>query len=105
MHVGVDLTYIPRFKDKENLAKKILSSSELNEYYLSCLKEKYLASRFAVKEAFLKSMKKGILEVNLNEIVVAKEKSGAIHIEYKGKDYPASLSHENDYCIGVVIYD
>ena len=64
-----------------------------------------MASRFALKEAFLKSIKKGILEIDLNQIIVIKEESGAIHINYLNKDYPASLSHENEYCIGVVVYD
>lgn len=105
MNVGVDLTFIPRFINKEEVAKKVLSTSELNEYYLSSRREVYLASRFALKEAFLKSIKKGILEIELKEIVVEKEKSGAVHIKYKDKNYPASLSHENEYCIGVVVYD
>ena len=104
MNVGIDLTYIPRFENKEELAKKVLSKEELNEYYLSREKAKYLASRFALKEAFLKSLKKGILDIDLNSIAVVKEASGAIHISYLGVDYSASLSHEKDYCIGVVIY-
>ena len=105
MNVGVDLTYIPRFVNKEKLAQKVLSKSELNEYHLSVCKEEFLASRFALKEAFLKSIKKGILEINLNEIIVVKEDTGAIHIEYQNNQFPASLSHEKEYCIGVVIYD
>ena len=28
MNLGIDLTYIPRFIDKSNLAKKILSDNE-----------------------------------------------------------------------------
>ena len=52
MNVGVDLTFIPRFINKEEVAKKVLSTSELNEYYLSSRREVYLASRFALKEAF-----------------------------------------------------
>lgn len=105
MNVGIDLTYIPRFIDKEELAKKVLSKSELNEYYLSRRKEEFLASRFALKEAFLKSIKKGILDIDLKKIVIVKEESGAVHINYLNKDYPASLSHEHEYCIGVVVYD
>lgn len=105
MKVGIDMTFIPRFVNKENLAKKVLSESELNEYYLSVDKAKYLASRFALKEAFLKSMKKGILEEDLKKIIVVKEKTGAIHISYFDREYPASLTHEENYCIGVVIYD
>ena len=43
MKVGVDLTFIPRFKDKVALARKILSPLELKEYENSFNKEEYLA--------------------------------------------------------------
>ena len=90
MNIGVDLVKISRFKSVDKLSKKILSNKEL-------------FSRFALKEAFLKSIKKGILEIELKEINVIKEESGAIHILYDNKEYPCSLSHEDEYCIGVVL--
>ena len=105
MNVGIDLTYIPRFKDKDALAKKILSQNELIEYNSSVKKDEYLASRFFVKESFLKSIKHGVLYFDLKTIVIVKEKSGAIHVEFNGEKYNASLSHEMDYCVGVVLHD
>ncbi len=102
MPIGIDLTYIPRFIDKEELAKKILSEEELKKYYNSMSKESFLASRFAVKEALIKCLELDILKVNLREIKIKKKDSGAIYVEYKNKFYEASLSHENEYCVGVV---
>ena len=106
MNIGIDMTYIPRFKNKVRLAKKILSEKEY-ETYIALIndKEQFLASRFCLKEAFLKSIKAGLLDINLNEIEVVKEESGAVHIEYLGKIYSASLSHERSYCVGAAISD
>lgn len=105
MNVGIDLVTITRFEKHERIAKKILSSNEYQEYLNASDKMQYVASRFCLKEAFLKSIKKGILDIDLKEISVTKEESGAIHIEYQGKCYDCSLSHELDKCVGVVIYD
>lgn len=105
MPIGIDLTYIPRFKDKENLAKKILNEEELTSYYEAKNKEEYLASRFALKEALIKFLELDILAVDLKEIMVKKKENGAVYIVYKTKKYSASLSHEKDYCVGVVSND
>ena len=105
MKIGIDLTYIPRFKDKEKFAKKVLSSNEFVEYQNNPNKEQYLASRFALKEAFVKAFEKSIFNSNLNEIETKHKDSGAIFIVYKSKQFNCSLSHENEYCIGVVLND
>ena len=105
MEIGIDMTYIPRFKEHERLAKKIFGIQEYEYYLKATNKEEFVASRFAIKEAFLKCLKKGILDLDLKTVVVCKEDSGAIHVEYLNKTYKASLSHENEYCVGVVIYD
>lgn len=103
MKIGVDLTYIPRFKDKLNLAKKILSKEEFVEYQQCFQKESYLASRFALKEAFIKCLELSILSIDLSKIIIRKKENGSVFIEYNGCYYNCSLSHENEYCIGVVI--
>ncbi len=105
MPVGIDLVTISRFKNHERIAKKILSKKEYNEYLFAHDKMQYVASRFCLKEAFLKSIKTGILDLDLKEIEVVKEESGAIHILFRGREYECSLSHELDTCVGVVIYD
>ncbi len=105
MNIGVDLVKVSRFSDYETLKDKILSNYELERYMVANDKQLFIASHFALKEAFLKSIKKGILEVDLKEIEVIKEESGAIHIFYNGKRYPCSLSHEDEYCIGVAMHD
>lgn len=105
MEIGIDLVKISRFDDHLKFANKILSESEYSLYLGAINKSEYVASRFCLKEAFIKCLKIGILDIDLKTIVVTKEESGAIHIEYKGKIFKASLSHEKEYCVGVVIYD
>ena len=105
MKIGVDLTYIPRFKDKDLLAKKILSSEELKFYDNSENKAQFLASRFALKEAFIKSLEGSILGFDLTKIMTKHKDNGAIYIEFNDKIFQCSLSHENEYCIGVVLND
>ncbi len=104
MNVGIDLTYIPRFVNKDMLAKKILADEEYIEYELSDNKAQYLASRFALKEALIKCLELNILAVDLSKIIVKKKINGAIYVEYLSNIYSASLSHENEYCVGIVIY-
>ncbi len=105
MNIGIDLTYIPRFKNKDTLAKKVLSINEYNEYLNSFNKEEYLASRWCLKEAYIKAKELNILGVNLNTIEINKKENGAVFIKVGSDSYKASLSHEKDYCIGVVYYD
>ena len=70
MNVRIDLVTITRFEKHERIAKKILSSSEYQEYLNASDKMQYVASRFCLKEAFFKSIKKGILEaINLNKVL------------------------------------
>ena len=105
MKIGVDLTFIPRFIGKDRLAREILSDAEYVLYCNSLKKEQYLASRFALKEAFIKATENSILGLNLREVETRKKDSGAIYITYQNKEYSCSLSHENEYCIGVVLND
>lgn len=103
MKIGCDLTLISRFKNKDKLAKKILSDDEYKSYILSPRKDEFLASRFALKEALIKCLELSILDVNLKEINILKKESDAIYISYNKKIYNCSLSHEGEYCMGVVI--
>lgn len=103
MKVGIDLVRIDRFLGKEKIADKILSDYEYELYLKSSNKIEYLASRFAVKEALIKCLELNILSVNLKDIVVMKKGNGAIYVLYNDKKYNASLSHEKEYCTGVVI--
>jgi phosphopantethiene--protein transferase domain len=105
MKVGIDMTYIPRFRDKSRLAKKVLSDEEFLAYSDSIDKAQYLASRYALKEALIKALELSILSVDLRLIKTIKKDNGAVYIEFNGKKYECSLTHENKYCVGIVLND
>jgi len=105
MKIGVDMTYIPRFKNKSLLAKKILSEDEYIAYSESSDKAQYLASRYALKEALIKALELSILGVDLRLIKTIKKTNGAVYIDYNRKKYECSLTHENKYCVGIVLND
>ena len=53
--LGIDLTKISRFKNvNKNFIKKILHEDELKSYEISIDKPKFLAVRWAIKEAIYK---------------------------------------------------
>lgn len=102
MDLGIDLTYIPRFSNKEKLAKKVLSKAEYEAYILSKNKEQFLASRWCLKEAYIKLKEGNILSQDLSKIEIVKKENGAVFVQVGDEIFKASLSHEKDYCIGVV---
>lgn len=63
--IGTDIVEVSRIEDSlhqfgEAFAKKILAKSELPSYRESHIKARFLAKRFAAKEAFSKSLGTGL---------------------------------------------
>ena len=106
--IGIDISSIKKFKDKpfeknENFYKKIFSEQEITY----CLKfENYyekFAAKFALKEAVIKSINKKII---LSEIETSYlDSKPFIEILNSKQNYKflASLSHENEIAVAVVI--
>ncbi|UWD34094.1 4'-phosphopantetheinyl transferase superfamily protein [Mesomycoplasma molare] len=93
--IGVDLTQISRFKNKkETFVRKILSKNEILEYENSENKEKFLATRWAIKEAIFKA-DNSFFEFNL--IDIKKENK-----RYKFREFEISTSYENNLVIAIV---
>ena len=106
--IGIDISSIKKFKNKpftenESFYKKIFSEQEI----LYCLKfknyyEKF-AGKFALKEALVKSIGK---EIQFSEILTFHLDSKPIVKILGSKQkyhFLASLSHENELAIAVVI--
>ena len=102
MGIGVDICYIPRYEDKDNLAKRILSNEEYKIYEKRTKKAEFLAGRFAAKEAFFKARKTGI-DQSLKNVEVLYDDNNAPYILYKENKYDVSISHDGDYAIAIVI--
>ena len=106
--IGIDIIEVSRFRKKKyeenkNFYKKIFVKSEINY----CLKFKNSAERFAgkfaLKEALIKSIDK---KIRFSEIETSHLKSKPIIRIKKSREkynFIASLSHENDFAVAVVI--
>ena len=106
--IGIDIIEVSRFRKKKyeenkNFYKKIFVKSEINY----CLKFKNSAERFAgkfaLKEALIKSIDR---KIRFSEIETSHLKPKPIVRIKKSRgkyNFLASLSHENDFAIAVVI--
>ena len=105
--VGIDIINVSRFRNmpfekKSSFYKKIFHDNEINY----CLKFKdpytHFAGKFAIKESVIKSI--NIKENFLKIITDHNNKKPTVSISGK-KDYKfsASITHEKDYAIGIVI--
>ena len=103
--IGIDNADIKRFKNKDKLAKRILSSSELEEYYLRKDKASFLASRFALKEAYYKASNDKSTSYDLIE--VRKQDNGKPILFVNNKEISAliSLTHDKIASAIIIIYE
>ncbi len=112
--VGIDLVEICRIeKSLENPAflKKYFGKNEILELKLKSFKAESVAGAFCAKEAFLKSLEKGLGAYSLNEIEVLHKKSGAPYFllsgkakqENENKNFSLSITHTKDLAQAIVI--
>lgn len=98
--IGTDIVQNSRVNDK--IAKRILTSNEYELYQSKHpdLKNEYLASRFAAKEAIVKATNK---QYNINQIEILNEQDGKPYCS-NINGIELSISHEHDYSIAFAIY-
>ncbi|WKX02227.1 holo-ACP synthase [Candidatus Mycoplasma mahonii] len=93
--LGIDLTQISRFKDvSDSFIRKILHPDEIVKYNLSEDKPKFLAKRWAVKEALYKA------DNSLKYFNKIKLFDDNRTMRYPG--YNISTSNEGDYYVAIV---
>ena len=106
--IGIDITYISDFKKisyekKPGLYEKIFQPSEINY----CLKYKEPSPHFAGKFALKEAVKKSINEkIYISKIETShKQSKPTINLLDSEKNYMfrASISHEKDYAIAIVL--
>lgn len=112
---GIDIVNIHRFQElvkKENFMNSIFTTQELDYIEKRNFNLATIAGLFCAKEAFLKSIKKGIQNYTLKEIEVLHDDNNApfltLHNQIK-KDFPIenlslSISHDGDYAIAIVSF-
>ncbi|CAM3231436.1 holo-ACP synthase [Streptobacillus felis] len=107
--IGVDIVNVSRIKkailNNEYFLKKVFSEKEIE--YCEKRKNKYesYSARFAAKEAYLKAIGTGIVDINLNKIEIVNLESGKpnLYVNDEMIDGDVSLSHTEDTAIAYVI--
>lgn len=107
MGVGIDIINVNRFRNmpfpkKISFYKKIFHENEINY----CLKFKdpytHFAGKFAIKESVIKSIK---TKESVLKIITGHQNKKPV-VTINGNDdytFSASITHEKDYAIGIVI--
>ena len=95
--IGVDITSIKRFENKNELfAKKILSEQEFLQWQKSEQPALFLAQRWSIKEALFKANND---YHNFQNINIVREPSG----RFSFKNFQITTSKEDDYVVAVVL--
>jgi len=121
MQIGIDLIHIPRVTEAykklgSGFLARICTPVEAKRVTKHQRVGEKLAGIFALKEAFAKAVGTGIgAELSFQEIEVSESAFGKPMVRYLGKKLKcvkglplkidASLSHENDYLIAVVLIE
>lgn len=94
--LGIDKTTISRFKNPTNeFIEKVLHPLEIKEYQATENKERYLAARWAIKEALFKA--------NNSNFAFSKIRIEKIDSRYVYQDYEISTTSEGDEYIAIVM--
>ena len=117
--LGTDIVDIRRFARhtpaSPALAERILHASELQDYHAHQTPERFLAKRFALKEAAVKALGTGVANgVSMQEIWVTHTDLGQPQLQYSGRfaelasalgvrSSHVSISDERDYATATVI--
>jgi holo-[acyl-carrier protein] synthase len=118
--IGTDIVKIDRIHDSlerfgERFAYRLLTDAEGAEYRLSRQPERFLAKRFAAKEAVVKALGVGFREgLAFNQIGVIHDSRGKPELVYRGQALAhtraagitqslLSLADERDYAVAFVI--
>ena len=113
--IGIDLIKQDRFdklKNNETFMNNTFNDSELEYIKLSNYNNTTIAGLFAAKEAFLKSIKKGINNYSLKDIEVLHDDNKAPYIKLHNELYnlyknniSVSISHDGDYTTSIVLIE
>lgn len=99
--IGVDIVKISRFSNAStHFIDRILTQKEKEEYSKREDKVKYLASRFAAKEAYFKASQ----DIHYLSISILNKDNGAPYILDK-ENVHISLSDEDEYVVAYLIIE
>ena len=109
--LGIDIVEIARFENKSDaFLELIFTKDEIEESKNRENKAEYFASRFAAKEAFVKTQDKAFSTISAAHINIVSNENGMPYIvldsEYEHLlekyNHTLSISHEKTFAIAVV---
>ncbi len=117
---GVDIIKVDRVRKilkrpyKDAFLKKIFNTEEIEYFKNNKYDAKSISGYFAVKEAIMKTLKKGMDKTSFKDITILKTEDNCPYIKLQGnakkymkenniKDFKISISHEKEYAIAFVI--
>jgi holo-[acyl-carrier protein] synthase len=108
--IGIDLTDIKRFSNKNRLAEKIMTAYEYNEYknLPISLKSTMLAKTWAVKEALYKALPENLQStISWKNAELVRDSYGRPQVTIKNVNVKihASLSDEGDMVTAIIILE
>lgn len=119
--IGTDIVRVARLdqalaRHGERFAKRVLAAAEWSSYAAATDKARFLAKRFAAKEAFGKALGTGVAApATLHAVWVAHDPLGkplfafapplAAYLEARGLAAHLSLSDETDYVVAFAVIE
>ena len=117
---GVDIIKVDRIRRilkrpyKDAFLKKIFNTEEIDYFRNNKYDAKSISGYFALKEAIMKTLKKGMDKTSFKDITILKTEDNCPYIKLQGnakkymkenniKDFKISISHEKEYAIAFVI--
>lgn len=98
--IGNDIVKIERFeKNKDKLAKRILTAQEYELYMKKNRSIEFLAGRFAAKEAIIKASNQALSMQKINVLY----KDGKPEVRTENEIFLLSIAHEREYATAVAI--
>ncbi len=108
MNVGIDIVENERIRKvlTDAFMRKVLSKEEckLCENYLPEKKVRFVAGRFAAKEAIIKALSDHELP-EFRDLNIVNNAKGKPEIRYKKYRLSISISHEHNYSVAVAVLE
>jgi len=93
--VGADIEELINYDNLDKLASKILSTKELNEYYIALDKQSFLTRKWTIKEAYYKMKSTGISFLKLHNDIDDESINSFFVSDSLNKKYFVSIVNKN----------
>lgn len=99
--IGVDLVYIPEFKQQLKLGQSAFLQKTFTKSELKNKNLEHLAGVWAAKEAIIKAC--SLDNTRLTDIKISHLRNGKLFGKIKDRDIELSIAHHGDYAIAIAL--